>query len=170
LAKLPKYFQRAALPFFHDGCVIFDSLAIIEYANELRGHRLLPAYMKVRARARSLLAWVHSGMSGICSELSFESTFADTPARTSSQLLSQLEKLSITLDNELASHNGPYLAGELSLADLAFVPVMIRLQRHQPDLCRWPLLGQWQERLLGLSSVREWMREAEKLPAVVEAD
>jgi glutathione S-transferase len=169
LEKIADISPAGSVPVFVDGeCVIFDSLAIMEYANELSGNRLLPAEMKARARARSMLAWVHSGMSGICSDISFESAFAPPPAQTPLLLRSQIEKLAAILEKELGSHTGPYLAGNLSLADLAFVPVMIRLQSHQPDMSRWPHLSQWQERLLKLPSVMAWMTEAKKLPAISE--
>src|SRR3546814_10167513 len=58
-----------------DQTVIFDSVAIMEYANEVADGVLLPEDRAARARARSLMAWQHSGLSGICARISFESAF-----------------------------------------------------------------------------------------------
>ena len=55
-----------------DQTVIFDSVAIMEYANEVADGVLLPEDRAARARARSLMAWQHSGLSGICALISFE--------------------------------------------------------------------------------------------------
>ena len=66
----------------------------------------------------------------------------------------------------LARSGGPYLCGALSLADLAFVPVLRRLFTHDVDASAWPLVVDWTERLLARPTVREWLREAEALPPV----
>jgi glutathione S-transferase len=53
LARVGEFSPPAAVPVLvDDGTVIFDSLAIMEYANELGGGRLLPADARQRARAR----------------------------------------------------------------------------------------------------------------------
>jgi glutathione S-transferase len=73
-------------------------------------------------------------------------------------------------ESELARSGGPYLAGALSLADLAFVPTVVRLHAHLPqsdiDMARWPLAAAWMETLLARDAVREWMDEARTLPPV----
>src|SRR5204862_7233394 len=45
-----------------DDHVIFDSLAIMEYANDIAGGTLLPADPLDRAAARSIVAWQHAGL------------------------------------------------------------------------------------------------------------
>src|SRR4051794_28406354 len=80
LAEIGRISPAAAVPVLvDDGAVIFDSLAIMEYANELSGGMLLPS--AARARARSLVAWVHAGMSSLCAGISFESAFFAEPPR-----------------------------------------------------------------------------------------
>jgi hypothetical protein len=66
LARVAEFSPPAAVPVLvDDDVVIFDSLAIMEYASEI-GDAPLPADARLRARTRSLVAWVHSGLSGIC--------------------------------------------------------------------------------------------------------
>src|ERR1700755_892918 len=65
LARIAGFPPPAAVPVLVvDGDTIFDSLAIMEYANEQAGGRLLPAAPLDRARARSVLAWQQRGLAG----------------------------------------------------------------------------------------------------------
>src|SRR5688500_6934842 len=76
LARIGSFSPLAMVPVLVAGdAVIFDSLAIMEYANDAREGRLLPADRTQRAQARAILVWQHSGLSGICSRNSFESAF-----------------------------------------------------------------------------------------------
>jgi len=167
LTRIGQFSPPAAVPVLVDGdVVIFDSLAIMEYANELGGGRLLPADVRRRAHARSLLAWQHSGLSSICARLSFESAFysqrrAMTPAEQN-----ECARIFKVWEDELRASGGPYLLGELSLPDLAFVPAVLRLVAHGPNLEPWPLAKAWGERLVARPSVQQWLREAEGLPPV----
>lgn len=167
LARIGEFSPPAAVPVLvDDGTVVFDSLAIMEYANELAGGALLPADPRRRARARSLLAWQHSGLSGICGRLSFESAFYPDRRAMSDDEIAQATRLFKVWEAELADSGGPWLAGTLSLADLAFVPTVVRLVAHGPDLSAFPLTQAWCDRLLARPTVQEWMREAAVLPPV----
>ncbi len=168
LARIQRFSPPGAAPVLvDDDVVIFDSLAIMEYANELSGGALLPADVRQRARARSLLAWQHSGLSGLCPRLSFESAFySDRRAMTDAER-GDAARILDACEQALARSGGPGLAGALSLADLAFVPTVVRLHAHAPDLARWPRAAQWMEEMLARASVREWMDEARTLPPVL---
>jgi glutathione S-transferase len=167
LARIAEFSPPGAVPVLvDDGVVIFDSLAIMEYANEMAGGRLLPADMRRRAHARSLLAWQHSGLSSICARLSFESAFYPTRRAMTDGERAESARLFRVWENELESSGGPYLTGELSLPDLAFVPAVLRLLAHAADIAAWPLARAWAERLIARASVQEWLRETEGLPPV----
>jgi glutathione S-transferase len=167
LARVGAFSPPAAVPVLVDGeAVIFDSLAIMEYANDLGGGRLLPADVRRRAEARALLAWQHSGLSGLCGALSFESAFFPEPLSTSPAEQADKRRLFDALEDGLRRSGGDYLFGDLSLADLALVPTLIRILAHLPDLKPWPLAEAWSRRLLGRPAVQEWMAEARTLPPV----
>jgi glutathione S-transferase len=70
-------------------------------------------------------------------------------------------------EQDLLRSGGPYLVGELSLADLCFVPTVIRLVTHAPSLERWPLATAWTKLLLERAAVKEWLNEARSLPPVI---
>ncbi|HEY1141199.1 MAG TPA: glutathione S-transferase family protein [Lysobacter sp.] len=171
LDRIRAFSPPGAVPVLVDGdAVIFDSLAIMEYASEIGPQPLWPADPVLRARARSLLAWVHGGLSNLCARLSFESAFyADKRAMTQ-QEIADSDRLCAVWERTLAQSGGPYLFGELSLADLAFVPVVCRIVSHRPTLEGWPLSQAWCARLLERPAVREWLDEARTLPVVVLDD
>jgi glutathione S-transferase len=167
LAKIGEFSPPAAVPVLVDGeTVIYDSLAIMEYANDLGEGRLLPRDLKARAHARSLASWQHAGLSGLCPELSYESAFYADPRPMSEDEMPECNRIFSVWEQELSRSNGPYLVGELSLADLCFVPTVLRLIAHLPSLESWPLSMAWTNRLLERQSVKEWMAEARPLPPV----
>lgn len=167
LARIRAFSPPGAVPVLVEGdTVVFDSLAIMEYANDLCGGGLLPRDPLDRAGARALLAWQHAGLSGLCARLSFESAFyperramSDDERRDSARVLDAWEAA-------LRRSGGPWLCGGLSLADLAFVPTVVRLFAHAPDTGAAPMAAAWAQHLLQRPSVREWMRDAERLPPV----
>jgi glutathione S-transferase len=171
LARVAEFSPAAAVPVLvDDDIVIFDSLAIMEYASEIGDTPLLPADVRQRARTRSLLAWVHSGLSGICGNLSFESVFFPEPRAMTPDEMQQARRIQAVWDAELTRSGGPYLMGELSLADLAFVPVVQRLQAHGASADQFRYVGPWIERLTSRPAVVAWMREARLLPPVIGND
>lgn len=167
LAKIAEFSPPGAVPVLVDGgIVIYDSLAIMEYANDLSGGRLLPKDLKARAHARSLAAWQHAGLSGLCPALSFESSFYPDRRSMSESELSESRRIFSVWEQELSQSNGPYLLGDLSLADLCFVPTVLRLTSNLPSLEPWPLTLAWSKVLLGRPAVKEWLAEASTLPPV----
>jgi glutathione S-transferase len=167
LARIAEFSPPGAVPVLVDGAtVIYDSLAIMEYANDLSGGRLLPAGLAARAHARSLASWQHSGLSGLCPRLSFESAFYPDRRSMSGDEVLESNRIFNVWEQELARSGGPYLCGELSLADLCFVPTVLRLAAHMPSFRPWSLCSVWIPLLLERTAVQEWLAEARSLPPV----
>ncbi|MBX9401641.1 glutathione S-transferase family protein [Lysobacter sp. BMK333-48F3] len=167
LARIRAFSPPGAVPVLVEGDhVVYDSLAIMEYANDLSGGALLPRDLAARATARSLVSWQHAGLSGLCARLSFESAFyPDRRAMTENEQ-AETERIAAAWEGALQRNGGPWLCAELSLADLAFVPTVVRLLAHAPDLSAYPLSVEWASRLLRRPAVDEWMRHARGLPPV----
>lgn len=169
LKRIGGFSPPAAVPVLVDGdTVVFDSLAIMEYANDLAGGRLLPREPAPRARARSFLAWQHAGLSGLCPRLSFESAFYPDKRAMTADEQAQSARAYDAFERQLAHAGGPYLAGELSLADLAMVPTLLRLVSHTPAerLAQWPGVAEWNHRLTTRPAIHEWLEDANRLPVV----
>ena len=125
LAMIGAFAPPAAVPVLVDGAtVIFDSLAIMEYANDVAGGVLLPDDAKDRARARALMAWQHAGLSNICARISFESAFYPYKRSLTETERAECKRLFDCLERHLEASGGPYLFGRLSLADLMLVPAV----------------------------------------------
>lgn len=171
LARIGRFSPPAAVPVLVDGdAVIFDSLAIMEYANDLGGGRLLPADLRRRGEARALLAWQHAGLSGLCAGLSFESAFhPERPVPDDTEQTGRRRLFDI-LESRLRRSDGDCLFGDLSLADLALVPTLVRILAHLPDVEPWPRVSAWSRRILTRPSVEEWMQAARTLPPVYPSE
>ena len=153
-----------------DNVAIYDSLAIMEYANDACGGRLLPADVTQRAQARSVAAWQHSGLSNICARLSFESAFYPERRTLTATETSECERLFGILANYLADSGGPFLFGTLSLADLILVPTIVRLVTHDPVVPSRDAIEAWLQAMLTMADVKEWMRQASLLPPIWSDD
>lgn len=167
LATVGEFSPPAAVPVLvTDRATIFDSTAIMEFASEFGEQPLLPADIQLRARSRSFVAWQHSGLSNICPRLSFESAFYPDKRPLTAAEVADCNRFFTATENELAHNNGPYLIGDLSLADLALTPTIIRLNAHKPDFEDWPLTRDWFNAVLSRKSVREWLDQAAPLPHI----
>lgn len=167
LNRIAEFSPPAAVPVLVDeGTVIFDSLAIMEYANDLGGDTLLPKDRMQRARARSFMAWQHAGLSSLCPRLSFESAFYPDKRAMTFDERHQCARVYDAWEQQLSNSGGPYLFGHVSLADLALVPSVMRLTTHMPDLDPWPLVKAWVSKLLSRQTVHEWLKVANEQPVV----
>lgn len=167
LNRIAEFSPPGAVPVLvDDNTVIFDSLAIMEYANELCSGVLLPEDPKTRARARSHVAWQHAGMSSLCPRLSFESAFYPDRRAMTFDERHQARLIFDSWEAALAESGGPYLFGDVSLADLALVPSVMRLAFHTPDLSSWPGTSAWTMELLARPFVKEWLAVANDQPVV----
>lgn len=167
LAKVGEFSPPAAVPVLvTDTATIFDSLAIMEFASEAGERPLLPEEMQLRARARSFVAWQHSGLSNLCPRLSFESSFYPDKRAMTADEVADCNRLFAAFESELTSHNGSYLFGDLSLADLALAPTVIRLAAHKPDFGNWRRTEQWFESIVAMRHVQEWLEDANALPHI----
>jgi glutathione S-transferase len=167
LNRIAEFSPPGAVPVLvDDDTVIFDSMSIMEYANDLAGGILLPADPKQRARSRSFLAWQHAGLSSLCLLLSFESAFYPDKRAMTFDEKHQSARAYDAWEQQLKCSSGPYLFGNLSLADLALVPSVMRLTSHTKDLSDWPAVQSWTHELLSRPTVREWLTVANAQPIV----
>ena len=167
LEKIGEFSPPAAVPVLDTGnSVIFDSLAIMEFANDLSDGRLLPVDTELRARARSLMAWQHSGLSDICQRISFESSFHSEKRELTQLEQAECQRLFSCFEDCLSLSGGPFLFKEVSLADFVHTPGVFRLTRHGADLSRWPMTRAWTREIAANPLVAEWMNEADQLPHI----
>lgn len=167
LARIGAFSPPACVPVLNTGeTIIFDSNAIMEFANDFSGGKLLPTDIEMRAQARSLVAWQHTGLSSICSSIGFEMSFYPVKRTLSREEQAECQRLFSCYESCLKRSNGPYLFGIVTLADFMHAPTVLRLYRHNADTADYPLTAKWMETILDDPLVSEWVKEADTLPHI----
>ena len=133
----------------HGDVVIWDTLAIAEYLNEIRPDAgLLPTDTTARARCRSISGEMHSGFVNLRSSLpmNVKARHADFPLWSGAQ--ADIDRVSAIWQDSLGNYGGPYLFGATpTMADAMYAPVcsprphlrreargrLPRLPRHHPE-------------------------------------
>ena len=124
----------AKVPVLVDGDItVWDSLAIAEYlAEQYPDKHLWPQDKAARARARSVVAEMHSGFGALRSHCGMniearlpevgEIVWRDQPA-----VRADVQRLVEMWSELLDQHGGPMLFGQFSIADAFYAPVCMRL-------------------------------------------
>ena len=149
------------VPALHDGeRVVWDSLAICEYANERWLDGLgWPADIGRRALARSAAAEMHSGFPALRGQLPMNvrrqprEKHWDAAADAD---ISRVQALWASLRREAAG--GDFLLGEFGIVDAMFAPVCVRFRGY--GVATGPVAGAYMDAVFGLPAMREWVAAA----------
>jgi GST-like protein len=122
---------------------LFESGAILLYLAEKTG-RYLPKDPAGRAEVMQWLFWQMGGLGPMLGQnLHFSAYAPEQIPYAIERYQNETERLYRVMDTRLA--DWPYLAGAYSIADMASYPWIIRLEREQPRLARFPNLRRWVE-------------------------
>ncbi len=119
-----------------DGLVLWDSLAICEWAAErFPEARLWPAEAGLRALARSATAEMHAGFAALRRECPMDLTLR-TSLDLSDAASDDVRRLARLWSGLRLRHGGegPFLFGAWTIADAFFTPVATRLRSYDIDL------------------------------------
>ena len=137
--------------------VIWDSLAIAEWAAEQNPGALLPDNPIARAQMRSAVAEMHSGFPALRRDLAMNirrrCQAHDLPADTLRDL-ARLEELWLWCLGQHSGH-GPYLFGKRSMADAFYLPVVTRLRTYGIAMIHEEV-GAYAARMLRDEAFLEW--------------
>lgn len=155
----------ARVPVLIDGgLVVWDTLAIIEYAAEsFPQHAVWPRAKAARARARSLCAEMHAGFGALRSHcpMNLEAALPEVGARVMAEqagVRSDLERMVALWTDALAASGGPFLFGDFGAADAYFAPVGARIRSYALPVP--PAAAAYIERVFANAAVAEWVRDA----------
>jgi glutathione S-transferase len=119
----------------HQGIRIWDTLAIAEYLNELRPKAgLLPADRGARARCRSICGEMHSGFTNLRSALPMNLKARHPGFKVWSGAQADIDRITAIWRECFAAHPGPYLFGNLTMADAMYAPVVTRFLTYDVKL------------------------------------
>jgi glutathione S-transferase len=153
------------VPALHDdGLLVWDSLAICEYANEkwLDG-RGWPADLRVRAHARSAAAEMHSGFVDLRKQLPMNSRRKPDRYRWNEAAQRDIDRVQALWRELREAHGagGEFLCGrDFGIIDAMFAPVAIRFVGYGVEMDA--VAQRYVDALLALPAMREWREAAER--------
>lgn len=141
----------------YDGFRIWDTLAIGEFLNEIAPQaRLMPADPMRRARCRSICGEIHSGFNSLRSALPMNLRARFPGFKVWSKAQGDIARVTQIWRECLETSGGPWLFGEVSIADVMYAPVATRFRTYDVALdavCQaycdhifeWPAVQEWIE-------------------------
>ncbi len=145
-----------------DAGVIWDSLAIAEYlAERFPEAGLWPRDVAARAMARSACAEMHSGFGALRSHMPMDMQRNAPLASVTDEVKHDIQRIVALWAGcrERFGQGGPYLFGQVSIADAYFAPVASRLRSYDVQLpsdaaayvetiFQWPAFQRWHQAAL----------------------
>ena len=164
--EILKYSPSGKVPYLIDGSLgVWDSLAILEYLNELKPEaRLWPAERAARAFARAISAEMHSGFAALRQHLSMDLKRTPAKGEWPAQAAADIERVQAIWAEARARYGsgGPFLFGHFTAADAMYAPVVTRFHRYGVPLD--PTLAAYRDAVLALPAMQEWTAAAQKEP------
>jgi glutathione S-transferase len=154
-----------------DGQCVWDSLAICEYVNDRFAHgRLWPEDIYSRGLGRAMAAEMHGGFFQLRDKLPMNCRVDNRFVERDSALQADIDRVFSLWGDSLACHGdkGPWLLGDVSIADAMFAPVVMRLRSYAitvPDDIK-----PYCDHVLADPDVKDWLEGALKETWIVEAD
>jgi glutathione S-transferase len=137
---------------------VWDTLAIGEFLNEIAPKAgLLPKDRAKRAHCRSVCGEMHSGFVSLRQALPMNIRAEFSGFRIWSKAQADIDRILVIWRECLSAYGGPFLFGEVSMADAMYAPVVSRFRTYGVKLEGAPKA--YAERAWDLAAMREW-REA----------
>jgi glutathione S-transferase len=156
------------VPFLkHGSLLVWDSLAICEYACELAGSGW-PKARDARAIARSACAEMHTGFTALRSQWPMNARACARTTAPSTERAAEITRIE-TLWSECRTKfgaGGPWLFGEYSVADAMYAPVVLRLRTYGARVEE--STGAYMATVLGDAHMRDWLEAAAAESWVIE--
>jgi glutathione S-transferase len=149
----------------HDGRIVWETLAILEYLAELFPQkRLWPEAREARALARCVATEMHSGFR----EVRYGWPMNLRRPRRHKPLDAEGDKQRARIEaiwrecRQKHGQSGPFLFGHFTAADAMYAPVVTRFDTYGGELA--PDIRAYVDAVLATPAVREWYAEAAKEP------
>ena len=151
----------------HEGVQVWDTLAIAEYLHEIAPEAaLLPRSRAERARCRSIAGEMHSGFANLRAALPMNLKARHPGFKVWAGAQLDIARITTIWREQLAASAGPFLFGELSMADAMYAPVCTRFSTY--DVALDPVSAAYRDRILALPDMKEWTKAALHEPDEVE--
>ena len=157
-ARITEHSRAGRVPILkHDGIVVWESLAIIEYlAERFPAARLWPADLQARALARSISNEMHAGFQALRSSCPMNMRRPRRRLEISAAASEDARRIDEMWQDCRANYGaaGPFLFGAFSAADAMYAPVVNRFDVYDLPVSR-PAKA-YMEVVKALPAYREW--------------
>lgn len=152
----------------HEGAVVWDTLAIAEYLNEVMPDAgLLPADRIRRAHCRSISGEIHSGFATLRASLPVNLKGHFPGFKIWSRAQADVDRVCFIWRDCLETSGGPFLFGERrTMADAMYAPVVTRFMTYDVKLAA-PLKA-YADTIMAMPEMQEWIAAARAEPAEIE--
>lgn len=151
----------------HDGIKVWDTLAIAEFLNETFPEAgLVPADRGERSHCRSICGEMHSGFANLRAALPMNLKARHPGFKVWAGAQSDIDRITAIWRECLSASAGPFLFGELTMADAMYAPVCTRFVTYDVPLD--PVSAAYRDRILALPYMKEWTAIALTEPDEVE--
>jgi glutathione S-transferase len=158
------------VPILWDGeCVVWDSLAIIEFLADRAGRDLYwPESDEARGMARSMAAEMHSGFANLRRELPMNVRKSFSPIEISDEVRDEIDRILQLWAQARARFGGTgdFLFGEWCAADIMYAPVVTRFITYGVPVPSFAAV--YMKAVLSRPHVAEWIDKAQDEPWVIE--
>lgn len=154
--EILRHSPSGKVPCLIDGqIVVWDSLAICEYAAEL-APSLWPADAAQRAEARAVSAEMHSGFAALRQNMPMNVCAAKPGEGRTPEVEADIARIVALWEACRVRHGagGPFLFGAFSIADAMYAPVVWRFATYAVSVP--PLIRAWMDAMLALPAMQEW--------------
>ncbi len=151
----------------HDGVAVWDTMAIAEYLNEAKPKaKLFPKDRAARARCRSICGEMHSGFVNLRSALPMNIKAHHPGFKVWAGAQADIDRVTTIWKQCLKEFGGPYLMGEISVADAMYAPVVTRFRTY--DVKLEAACEAYAKRILALPDMVAWIEAAKTEPDELE--
>ena len=146
----------------HGQLVVYESLAILEYASELADGRGWPAERALRAEARAVATEMHGGFATLRGSCPMNIRARGRKVARTAALAADIARIDAIWSACRARHSsrGPWLLGEYTAADAMYLPVAVRFETYGTDGLGSASLD-YLATALGDPLISPWVRAAE---------
>jgi glutathione S-transferase len=152
-----------------DECVVWDSLAIIEFLADRVGREAFwPEDESARGMARSMAAEMHSSFTNLRRDLPMNVRKTYPPIDLSDAVRDEINRILQLWAQARARFGGTgdFLFGDWCAADIMFAPVVTRFITYGVDVP--PFAARYVKAVLSHPDVNDWIDKAQDEPWVIE--
>lgn len=152
----------------HGEVMVWDTLAIAEYLNELNPQAgLLPHEIGARARCRSISGEMHSGFANLRSALPMNLKARHPNFKIWAGAQADIDRVTKIWRECLDLYGGPFLFGtQATAADAMYAPVCTRFRTY--DVKIDPASSAYCDTIFAFAPVAEWIEAAKAEPEELE--